>query len=182
MVIKFKKALALLLMLVLFLPALAMASSNSDYNITTGTLGDKNSAGDYRIWVTNDGVVHYAQDTGIHYPYLTPASTTQTLTAAQSGTTFVFNNAGGTAPSGAKMLLPAATPKLKYTFIVDAAVYIRLVPAAGEIINFSTAVANSRLKNTSAAIADSITVFCATAGQWSIVDKVGTWAVDNTGN
>lgn len=180
MFIQFKKALALVLMLGFFMPALAKADSNTDFSTITATMGNKNTtSGDYTMWITNDGVVHYAKDSGIRYPYLTPASTSQTLTAAQSGTTFVLNNAGGVAPSGATMQLPAANPKMSYTFITDVAVNFRIKPATGEIINFSTAIANSKLKNTSAAIGDSIQVFCSTAGQWSIRTKVGTWAVDN---
>lgn len=177
---KFKKNIAMIFMLALFLPALAQADSNTDYSTITATMGNKNTVSqDYTMWITSDGVVHYAKDSGIHFPYLTPASTSQTLTAAQSGTTFVLNNAGGTAPNGAIMFLPAATPKLEYTFIVDVNVYIRLKPQAGEIINFSTNVASSKVRNTSAAIGDSIEVFCATTGVWSVKSKTGTWATDN---
>lgn len=180
MFIKFKKTLALLIMLVLFLPALAKADSNSDYPITTATIGNKNvTSGDYTIWVTNDGVVHYAKDTGIHYPYLSPASTSQTLTAAQSGTVLVINNNGGSAPNGVVVTLPIATPKLEYTIIVDVARFVRLKPQSGDIINFSTDIAGSKVKNTSAAIGDSIEVFCSTAGQWSVKSRTGTWATDN---
>ena len=176
---KIKKAFALILMLALFIPALARASSNGDYNITTATIGDKDAAGDYRIWVTNDGIEHYAQDTGIHFPYLNPASTDQTLTAAQSGTVLVINNLAGTYVNGATFTLPSAVPKLKYTFVIDVAKIFRLKPASGEIINFSTDIANSKVKNTSSAIGDSITVFCSTAGQWSVTEHFGTWATDN---
>lgn len=180
MFIKFKKVFAMLLMLVLFLPALAKADSNTDYSTITATIGNKNTVSqDYTMWVTSDGVVHYAKDSGIHFPYLTPASTSQTLTAAMSGTTFVLNNAGGTAPSGATMQLPPATPKLEFTFITDVNVFFRLKPATGEIINFSSNVANSKVRNTSAAIGDSIEVFCSTTGQWSVKSRSGTWATDN---
>lgn len=180
MFIKFKKAFMLILMLALFLPALAKADSNTDYSITTATLGSQNKvSGDYTMWVTNDGVVHYAKDTGIHFPYLTPASTSQTLTAAQSGTVLVINNANGTYVNGAMFLLPPAIPKLEYTFVIDVAKVFRIQPASGEIINYSTDIANSKVKNTSSAIGDSIEVFCATTGQWSVKSRTGTWATDN---
>lgn len=183
MFIKFKHSIVLLLMLVLFLPAIARADSNNEYSTITGTLGGNNpGSGDYTIWVSSDGVVHYAKDTGILYPYLPTTSTQQTLTAAQTGTTLVINNGAGTyttGASGATFTLPSAIPKLQYSFIIDVAGVFRLKPASGEIINFSTDVANSKIKNTSKAIGDSITIWCSTAGQWSIKDKVGTWATDN---
>lgn len=171
------KIVLLALVVAVLLPMAAQAQTY--YTTTTGTLGDKNSSGDYRVTLTNDGVVHYASDTGITMPYLTPTSTDQTLTAAQTGTTFVFNNGSGTAVSGATYTLPAAVAGLQYTFIGDVAKIFRLKPASGEIINYSTDVANSKVKNTSAAIGDSITVICVTAGQWSIKNRFGTWATDN---
>lgn len=186
MFIKFKKAFALILMLIFALPLLARADNNSDYSITKATMGGINQgSGDYSAWVTNDGtgsIFKFARDTGIHYPYVTPASTSQTLTAYQSGSTFVVNNGGGTATGSPKIQLPTAIQKEDYTIITDVALAIRIVPATGEIINYSSDVANSRVKNTSAAIGDSIELFCATTGQWSIKSKSGTWATDNTGN
>lgn len=113
------------------------------------------------------------------YPGVVAASTSQTLTASQTGQVFVLNKLLGVAPNGAIMSLPKASPKLDYTFIIDAAVYIRIKPQSADIINFSSDVAGSKVRNTSAAVGDSIEVFCVVAGQWSIKNRVGTWATDN---
>lgn len=156
-----------------------LGSAQTYYSTTTGTLGDQNSNKDYRITTTQDGVVHFAQDTGVTFPFIT-ASTNQTLTAAQTGTTMVFNNGVGAAKDNTTFTLPSAVVGLSYTVIGDVAHSFRLKPASGEIINYSTDIANSKVKNTSAAAGDSITVFCATIAQWSIKDKSGTWATDNT--
>lgn len=112
-------------------------------------------------------------------PTIIAASTSQTLTASQSGAVFVLNKNGGSAPNGSILTLPTASPRLDYTFIVDTAVYIRIKPQSGDIINFSTNVAGSAVRNTSAAISDSIELYCIVAGQWSVKNRFGTWATDN---
>jgi len=112
-------------------------------------------------------------------PTIIAASTSQTLTASQSGAVFVLNRNGGSAPNGAILTLPTATARLDYTFIVDTAVNIRIKPQAGDIINYATNVAGSKVKNTSATIGDSIELYCIVAGQWSVKNRFGTWATDN---
>ena len=155
------------------------AWAQTNYTTSVATFGDQNSSNNYRMTATNDGVIRFASDTGIIVPYTT-ASTNSTLTAAQTGTTIVFNNGSGTAQSNTTFTLPTSAVGMQYSFIGDITKYFRVKPASGEIINYSTAVANSKLKNSSAAIGDSIIVFCATAGQWSVKAQNGTWAVDNT--
>jgi hypothetical protein len=165
------KRLILIFAFLLYVP-LAWATSGD----LTATFGDKNSSNVHRIEADNNGVVTFAQDTGIKYPY-TSGSTNQTITAAQTGTTIVFNNGSGVAASGTMFTLPAAVVGMEYTIIADIAKWFYVKPASGEIINFSNLSANQRISNAGSGVAgDSITLFCATAGQWSVKSRIGTWA------
>lgn len=147
----------------------------------TATFGDQNSLKAYRLTATNDGVLTYAQDTGLVMPYLNTATTNTTLLATQSGTVLIFGNGAGAAVNGTTYTLPAATVGLQFTFVSDVAKYFRLAPNGTDVFNFSTATTNSKLSNSGSALAgDSITIFCGNTGKWSVMDKVGTWAVDNT--
>lgn len=138
---------------------------------TTATFGDMNSSGTYRMSANTDGVITFASDTGIVWPYST-ATTNATLTAAQSSTTLVSS---GTVDY-VKYQLPAATVGLKYKFIAGTAKYIEVKPSSGEIIHYSTAAASNKIRS-AGAIADSVEVFCATAGEWEIGSMKGTWTV-----
>lgn len=112
----------------------------------------------------------------IIYPGVT-ATTNYTLSNGQSGNIIVFN---GTS-NNTKFTLPAATLGEDYTIISDVAKYMHIVVSSGDIINFSTLVANDGISNSAtAAKGDSIELVCQTAGQWSIKNKIGTWAKDNS--
>ena len=145
------------------------------------TLGDKNSSNVHRIGVDNNGLVTFAQDTGIKYPY-TSGSTNQTLTAAQTGTTFILNNGAGVAAGSPIFTLPTAAVGMKFSFVTDLAMTFRIDPQSTDTINYASTAAGYRIRNTSAAIGDSISFFCATANTWSIVSKSGTWAIDVSQN
>lgn len=150
----------------------------------TGTFGDQNASGVYRLRAetdqttgTNLGWVTFAQDTGIYYPYTT-ASTNQTLLASQTGTVLVFNNGAGTATNGTLFTLPTATVGMQFTIVADVAKWFYVDAQTTDTINFSTASTGQRISNSGSALAgDSITLFCATANKWSVTDHVGTWAV-----
>lgn len=145
--------------------------------VTTATFGDYNSSNVYRLSANSDGTLTYASDSSIMYPYST-ASTNQTLTALQSGSIFVFNNGSGTAQSGTQFNLPTAAVGMQYTIVSDIAKWFFVDSQSTDTIKFSTAVAGNRINNSSSAAAgDSITLFCATANTWSVVSRVGTWAV-----
>lgn len=58
--------------------------------VTVATLGDQNSSYAYRVEVDSDGVVKFQTDTGIKYPYQY-VTTSDTLTAAETGRTYLFN-------------------------------------------------------------------------------------------
>ena len=165
--------------IILLLAILLSACSQSWASIDglVSTLGIKNSSNVHPIEVDKDGLVVFGATAAMKFPYAT-GSTTYTITAAQTGTTIVFNNGAGTAVSGAIFMLPTAVVGMQYTIVADVAKYFYLDCQTSDIINFSTATAGQRISNSgSAAAGDSITVFCATDGQWSIKNKVGTWAV-----
>lgn len=175
--LKYALMVMILVCMAFIMPSISMAQSL--YNTTTSTLGTQNSNGDYAVTVTQDRVVHFAQDTGTLFAYTT-ASTNQTLTAAQTGTTMVFNNGAGTASGLTAFTLPTAAVGMRFTVIADIAKSFRIKPQSADIINYSTAIAGSKVNNGGSALAgDSIQLFCATAGKWSIATKVGTWTVDN---
>jgi hypothetical protein len=161
----------ILLLALLVLPQLSMATSD------TATFGDKNSSNEYRIKADSDGLITFAQDTGIKYPYTT-GSTNTTLTAAQTGTTFVFNNGDGTAANGTMFTLPTAVVGMRYTFIADVAKWMYIKPQSTDTINFASTATGWRINNSStAAIGDNIELFCATANTWSARVGKGTWAM-----
>lgn len=158
--------------------ALLVLCSQSFAAVTTATFGDQNSSKAYRLTANSDGTLTYASDTSLLYPYST-ASTNQTLTALQSGSIVVFNNgAGQAAAGGTQFTLPTAAVGMQYTVIADAAKWFYIKPQSTDTINFSTATAGQRISNSvSTAAGDSITLFCATANLWSVLDKNGTWGV-----
>lgn len=157
--------------------ALLVLCSQSFAAVTTATFGDYNSSNVYRLSANSDGTLTFASDTSILYPYST-ASTNQTLTALQSGSTIIFNNGAGSAANGTAFTLPTAAVGMQYTIVADVAKWFFVDAQSTDTINFSTATAGQRISNSaSAAAGDSITLFCATATKWSVVDHFGTWAV-----
>ena len=167
----------ILLLIALLLPASLSWATSGD---AVSTFGDQNSSNVYRVVADNNGVVTFAQDTGIKYPYTT-GSTNQTLTAAQTGTTIIFNNGSGVATNGTTFTLPTAVVGMKYTVVADIAKWFYLTPQSTDTINFLASAQGYRMNNSSTkAAGDSITVLCATANTWSIVDKNGTWATGPT--
>lgn len=145
--------------------------------VTTATFGDYNSSNVYRMSANSDGTITYASDTSVLYPYST-ASTNQTLTALQSGSVIVFNTGSGTAQNGTSFTLPTAAVGMQYTIVADIAKWFFVDAQSTDTINFSTASVGQRISNSGSALAgDSITLFCATATKWSVIDKSGTWAV-----
>ncbi len=168
-----KRILALVILAIITISANAFAANK------TATFGDYNSSGVYRMTATDDGVITYAQDTGVVYPYIATATTNTTLTAAQSGTTVVLNNGNGTAANGTMYTLPSATVGLNFSFITDVAKSMIIHPNGTDTINYASISAGNGITNTSAAKGDSIGVFCAIAGKWSLKNITGTWASSN---
>ncbi len=164
-------------LIVLFLGLMLLALPRADASISNmvGQLGVYNSTDKtYGLEVDNNNVFHFSlTGSGIYWP-VTVATTNVTLTANQSGQTFVQNN---TTYTNVKFFLPTAVPGMTYTFIADTTNYIQITPQSTDTINYSTLGAGNGLKNTSAAIGDHIQVFCAVANKWSVYDIGGTWAI-----
>ncbi len=141
----------------------------------TATMGDQNASGVYRVTTDINGVLTYAQDTGIVSPYTT-ATTNTTMTASQSGTTMVFTGSS----NNTKFTLPTAAVGLQYTFIDDATVYINIVPQTSDTINFASLSQGQYLANSSTpAKGDAVTLFCAVANKWSVKNMRNTWVGNN---
>ena len=157
----------------LLLFAVVFVFSTPSFAGLTATFGDQNASKVHRLEADSSGVVTFAADTGIKYPYTT-GSTTTAFTAAQTGTTAVFTGAA----SGTSFTLPTAVVGMRYTVIGDVAKYFYIDAQSTDTIKLSGTSAGYRISNSgTAAIGDSITLFCAVANTWSIEAKSGTWAV-----
>lgn len=170
-----KKSMILLLGLLLF----GLPHADASVSNMTAQLGVYNSTDtQYGLEVDNNNkFVFSPTSASIYYPGST-ASTNQTLTAAQSGQTIVFNNGAGTAANGTLFTLPTATVGMYFTIVADVAKWFYVDAQLTDTINFSTATAGQRVSNSgSAAAGDSIVLACFTANKWSMVDHNGTWAV-----
>jgi hypothetical protein len=160
------KRLLFVLMAVLMVAALPCYAANK-----TATFGDMNSSDEYRMTADTDGVITFASDTGIVLPYDT-ATTGETLTAAKSGVTMVSS----ATVAGAKFILPTATVGLSIRLVAGTAYTIDAKPQSTDKINYSTAVTGNKIVS-AGGLADSVELFCATAGQWEIASMKGTWVV-----
>lgn len=100
-----------------------------------------------------------------------------TLTTAESGS--VHTNTGA---AGAVVLtLPPATVGLNYQFAVGAAQELRLDPDGTETISLpSTGVPGAAGKYLTAnAVGETVGLFCAVAGSWSVSGYTGTWTAES---
>lgn len=177
----------LLVMIVVVMPQLAHAQTY--FSTSTGTLGDQNSNNDYRVTATNDGVIHFAFDTGITYPYTnyTTPNTPVTLTAAQSGL-MVTDMGNGTGPttvgSCSKWTLPAAVPGLEYSFSTGSKCFMTVDTAStSDTILYSITgtgqAGGDSIKSTGQA-GDSVTLFSTATGKWSVKAMKSTWTNNTT--
>lgn len=188
----FTKSLRLLIALVCLMAVSAPAFAVTE---TTGTFGDQNSSLEYRMNATYDGtsgVVTFASDTGIKYPYerYTTANTNNTLLAAESGKVIV--DTGGTtaglsmsANSGcSKHILPTAAPGLEFTFTAGAKCFMTVdTTDTNDLIEYSISGTNldagDSIKSTGQA-GDTVTLFSTVANKWSITAMKGTWTDNST--
>lgn len=189
MLSKFKCAVLLLVVMLALLAIPRLSMAQTYYSTTTGTLGDQNSSKDYRVTATNDGVVHFAADTGITYPYThyTAANTPVALTAAQSGLriTDMGGAAGPTAAgSCSKWTLPTAAPGLEFTFSAGSKCSMTVdTVGTGDTILYSITGTGldggDSIKSTGQA-GDSVTLFSTVANKWSIKAMKAVWTDNST--
>lgn len=171
---------------------LLLAFCSPSFAETTATFGDQNSSGEYRIKATFDGtsgVVTYAADTGIQYPYerYTSANTPNTLIAAESGKT-LSDTGGASGPTasgfGSKHTLPRAAVGMEFTFTVASKSFITVDTVdASDTIEYSISGtgldAGDSIKSAGQA-GDAVTLFCTVANKWSIKDMKGVWTDNGT--
>lgn len=142
--------------------------------VLTGTFGDKNSSGNYRMQIDNDGLLTFASDTGIKFPYQS-GTTNDTLTAADSGRTYVVTSGAISAPT---LQLPAAAVGMVYPIVSATTEQIAINPNGTDIINYASLSAGDAIIN-GGAKGDKITFYCVTANEWSVSVDVGTWVDAN---
>ncbi len=99
-----------------------------------------------------------------------------TVLAGQSGSTLTNTGASGTITYA----LPAAVPGLRFTARVSVAQQLRLDPNGTETISLpSTGVPGAAGKYLVAdAIGETVELFCAVAGSWSVLGCTGTWTAE----
>lgn len=159
----------------LFLGLMLLMLPKADASIAnmTAQLGVYNSTDStYGLEVDNLNSFHYGPTSAsIYYPGTT-ATTNQTLTAQQSGQTFVMT---GTS-NNTRFTLPTAAVGMRYTIIDDTTNTLQVTPQSTDTINFSTLTVGQGLLSSSAAKGDRIELFCAVANKWSVAELSGTWA------
>ena len=182
-----RKMMLFMIAMLLLIPLAAQAE-------TTATFGDQNSSNEYRMKATYDGtsgVITFAPDTGIVYPYerYTASNTNNTLIAAESGKTIVDTGGGGTFTYGSKHILPRAAPGLTYTLCSGArgsngiTIDIDTVDTDDTIevsISGTSLDGGDSLKNNGQA-GECITVFSTVANKWTAIMSPAAW-VDNGTN
>ena len=196
-----KRILALVILAVLI-------SANAFAAAVTATLGDQDSAKNYRVQVDSTGLVTFAQDTSIAWPYENIASgTTVSSTTGNPGTGYQLSSTdssaiitdyggktAGTAGvgkltgSGTRYILPSCSASnLGLYFDINTAIQetITITPfSTADSIAFSISStglnAGQGIKNSGTTQAgDSIEVACTAVGTWTVDDKQGTWATSN---
>lgn len=148
-----------------------------------GSFGIPNSSGTAPLEVDSDRMISFATDAGIKASY-EAATTSDTLTAADSGKTFII-----TPTTTVTFTLPDADVGLNYRFtaavghangnkkfILDPQSTDTFVGAVNGTTTSTFAAGDGLISP--GATGDSITIFCATDTYWTVVDRTGTF-VDN---
>ena len=164
--------------------------SNGFTTETTATFGDANSSGQYRAKADSDGVITFAPDTGINYPYenYTAANTANALALTECGKVITdTGSASGPTVNGqcSKHTLPRATPGCGFTFTTGAKncrITVDTVDTSDTILYSISGTgldAGDSIKAPSEA-GDSVKLFSTVANKWSIEDMHGTWTDNGT--
>jgi hypothetical protein len=176
--------LVAVLVLLLALPAQAVVIT---------ALGDPDSSGNYELEVDSDEMITF---NGGKYAKYELVTTNDTLTAAESGTTYIVE--GVFATSAITVLtLPDADVGLEYTFVIGGgmtvgvgqtgAAYLPDLYITPQSTDFfyeinsdvgSTYLAGQQVYSTGVT-GDALHLICAKDKYWYAVDKVGTWTDGN---
>lgn len=167
--------LALFIVLVMAWPPVFAAEKAS-------TLGVPDSSGTYGVEVDTSNVINFNGEVMLKYAAMT---TSTSITAAQSGTTFVYSPATTTSTA----TLPVAAVGLNYRFVQAVGTpnnvsNLVLKPDSGDtfvgcgtVAQTSTFAAGDRLIS-SRITGDSVTI-AGKSGTWYCVNQVGSWADNN---
>ena len=112
--------------------------------------------------------------------YVTTA-TVRTVTAAESGTTFIVSDLEGISSSTVSFQLPAAAAGLTYTFVdgeASADQDLRITAATGDTINGGTA--GKKYMSGGDTVKESTTLVAIDGTRWEVIKETGTWANDNS--
>jgi len=181
---KFKKCLLMgLVGMLIFSPAV-MAQSR------TATFGDQNSSNVYRMTADSYGVITFASDTGIKYPYESFSSSTvgtNTITASETGKTIVdmcgVTNGVAINQGGSKYTLPTAVVGMEFTLSAGGQCFVTLDVDDMDTILYSSSStgmhAGDSLKSTGQA-GDNVTLFCPATTKWQVKSMFGTWTDNGT--
>jgi hypothetical protein len=98
-----------------------------------------------------------------------------TVTVGESGS--IFTNTG--ASGAVTFALPAAVAGLQYVFALGAAQELRVDPNGTETISLANGVQQAAGKYVVAdAVGESAIIACVIAGQWLMLNAVGTWTAE----
>lgn len=154
--------------------ALLLVVGLSTYSIAqslVATFGDQNSSKVHRMQADTDGVITFASDTGIKYPYEIVTSG-QTLTAAETGKVLAYNGAD----ISFTHTLPDAEAGLNFTVLTMTAGTMNIDPQANDYIYADNLILDAGDKITSSGDhVDAITLFAIDAEHWIATSVVGTF-------
>lgn len=178
---KFRK---LPLVAILALIVISLMAINGYCTTKVGTFGIEDSTNVYNLEAKSDNIVYVRPSGGIAFPY-EAATTSDTITAQETGKTFIINPAN----AGVTFTLPDADVGLFFTFTqsvgsASGTKKFTIDPQSTDTIrgavngtSATTFAAGDSLKSPGAT-GDSVTIFCAEDTIWDVVDMRGTF-VDN---
>jgi hypothetical protein len=167
--------LAFLVVCGLDISLMATPSDASIANMTAQLGVYSTTDGTYGLEVDKNNTFHFSlTSAGIYYP-TSDGTTNQTLTVNQSGqvTAFMGQN------NHTQFTLPTAVPGMDYDFVSGVAKTYSIEVQSTDLINYSSETTGTGISNSSGAQGDEIELFCTTANQWNIRNKLGTWAAGN---
>lgn len=137
------------------------------------TFGNKDSTNTYAIEEKSDDIVYFRPSGGIKFPYES-VTTSDTLTAQESGTTYVYS---GTVNS--VFTLPAAAVGMEFSFVStgDSSTFA-LDPDGTDTIKWdisSVPLDGGDKLISPGATEDSITIFSGVANEWAVKSINGTF-------
>lgn len=186
-----RRTFTLITALVLVLAAVFLCPRHAGASISNlvGQLGTySSSCSQYGVEVDKDNNIHYncvsttTFDSGskvnltgtVNYGGISSNTTSQTLTASQSGQTIIFY---GTQGDTVYTLPTCNSVGLDIDVVAGVAKYFVLKPAATDTIVFAALAKGASVSNSAtAAVGDEMELQCAWTGGWIVKNMTGTWA------